>query len=560
MTIKNAYRKNKKRFLISFFFIGIFVLASNFECKETFGAPMGHLLAYSKKNSLKVMVDSNGKDWCSKTPTLRIFAKDKVFFNSSTYANLMKKLGKILDKKCPKVLAATIYGYENQNKSLVYQATAESLSGWKPHIKRHKSASKKLEKTQEKETVTYNNFSVNGWEPIKLGEKISVIGKDVFEHILKTEDGKCAIRYGRNRTKKEMNGWHITVRGNPCYNKFLSGKASIQVLTKEGKIDGEGTGYFTDGYFTLEQRWNVPLMTRYAFGKEHQLINFFIDSDYKNKIHYVGYLRSDYKRKYGKYTKWHGCNPFMISAVTENENLFLNDDLIQSTVKKAEKYANLFCPNSQNIHFFATTKPFGVEGVDKPISNKNYNWQKNPNLLFEIQIKKNKTGKWAYSLDKAKNAVKTKNILKIAENRKRWKTIKDAYDYLEKLSFIQRLSYLHDGNKIDNLTNIITTSKITKKPIKTTLLINIKKEKSKNFKIAFPNDIFVEKNGFNLENGWQIITGKIISNDNKTTLIPEKITKCKKNKCKDGNDILSIVRNKFSDENWSPTTPPKGFE
>jgi hypothetical protein len=61
---------------------------------------------------------------------------------------------------------------------------------------------------------------------------------------------KCAIKYLSKDDYEKVKKYYITVKGNPCKERFLSGKGGVRIFDGKGEIKGEGNGYFAKGYFT----------------------------------------------------------------------------------------------------------------------------------------------------------------------------------------------------------------------------------------------------------------------------------------------------------------------
>lgn len=514
-------------------------------------------LAYSKKQGIEVFASSLSGNWCRKVLHLKVIAQDKALFNKEEFNVLMKKLGTVITDECPVAIATNIDGYDEE-KQLVYKATASQSSNWAVQKKAYPSQKTKNKNSHSKQTV-YHSFSVGDWQPPKLGSPVKIIGKNVHEHIVSTKDKSCSIRYNRNKSKKEMKGWHLSVSNNECPDKYLHGEASVQVFDDKGNIDGEGTGYFTDGYFTLDYRWNVLFMQRYAFNDEQQRINFLIDSDPNLKIHYVGYLKSDYSKKFKKYTKWHGCDPFIVSAVTENEKLFLDNETIEKLIHKAGKYTEIFCPKASEMSFFGTKSPLKVSKTSTD----------DPNLLYGTTLKKDaKSGEWIFYPDEAINNVKSRENLRLENKRWKWGDAASDYKLLEKAGVPERLAYLHGIESLDNATAMTAASLIIDKPVDVSVFLKVSSVYNKAIIADWPIKITLTGASKKIKKkGWYIVSGSLSVDSSKRNfnkplsaiLDVKQATACEKEQCKEINDAVFLVRKRHSFPDWSPVLPLNGM-
>ena len=513
-------------------------------------------LAYSKKQGVEVFANSLSGDWCREALHLKVIAQDKTLFNKEDFNILMKKLGTVIAAECPVAIVADIDGY-NAEKQLIYKATASEANKWA--VQKKAFPSQKAKKKNSKQLV-YNSFSVGNWQPPKLGSPVKIIGKNVHEHIILTKDKSCSIRYNRNKSKKEMKDWYLSVSDNECPDKYLNGKAAVQVFDDKGNVDGEGTGYFTDGYFTLDYRWNVLFMQRYAFNDEHQRINFLIDSDPSLKVHYVGYLRSDYSEKFKKYTKWHGCDPFVVSAVTENEKIFLNDETIEKLIHKAGKYTEIFCPKASEISFFGTKSPLKASNIDSLQTSAD-----DTTFLYGTTLKKDtKSDEWIFYPNEAVNNVKLRENLRLENNRWKWGITASDYKMLEKADIPERLAYLHGVESLDNATAMTAASLIDEKPVDVSIFLKVSSVYNKAIIADWPIKITLTKaENKIIKKGWYIVSGSLSADSSKKNLNKSlsaildvrQVTACEKEQCKEINNAVFLVRKRHSSPDWLPALP-----
>ncbi len=513
-------------------------------------------LAYSKSTGLEVFADSVAGSWCDKAIILRFYNEnEEIYSQSGKLDNAVAKIGKIISSECPIARAVSIYGY-GKNKDLLTQANASLIDDLWLINKRQNPSVATTEDNHSNEPVAYKDFSVNGWKPPKLGDAFK-IDTNSNEFLINTEDGKCSIRYGRILPEKTSpKNWHIIVKGNPCHNTILNGKASIRVFDDKGEIDGEGTGYFTEGYFTFDKGWDVQLIRRYAINKNEQKISYIIESDADKEIHYVGYLSSDLVDKIGKYTKWYGCSPLIINAVTTNTALFNNENKIKEIVEKAGSLASELCPDNKSFSLIASNAPHNIVGADKKIHS-DYDWSNDKKVYYSVNI--NKDGdKWTYSPDMARNRITMDKIIKEAERLQKLQDMNNDYKKLNQASFDKKLAFFHGSLSIDDLIKTITATQLTDSSKYINSLVRINKIDIDGVYSDYPINMAIKFDTKKIappQIGWSIISGKLSPSDNgllKAKVTLDKFTGCLKEKCSEANDAIFLVRRKYNEPNWLP--------
>ena len=68
-------------------------------------------------------------------------------------------------------------------------------------------------------------------------------------------------------------------------------------------------------------------------------------------------MKAPYNPKTKRYAPWQGCSPFTVAAVTENDMLFSEPAVIENILRAAQSYADIFCPSTAAMKFFAVTVP-----------------------------------------------------------------------------------------------------------------------------------------------------------------------------------------------------------
>ncbi|OPZ78385.1 MAG: hypothetical protein BWY78_00618 [Alphaproteobacteria bacterium ADurb.Bin438] len=521
-------------------------------------------IAFSKKYRLEIFVEGEKSSWCDAIVHLKVVVNDDDFINSNDFKdNISKALKKVVEEKeCPR---ADIAGVKVFNRKLdeIDNFVAIKEDGWQIH-----KAKENRTNISEDYEIT-DDFKVSGWSP-KNNDEVVVTSNNVFEHEIKTKDKKCAIRYSLNKPSSKMNKWYMVVEGNKCKDYYLNGKARINIYNERGRIVSKGAGYFSKGYFTDDKIFDVKFLERYAYGIENQRLSYLVDSDAINKIHYISYLKSEYRKKYDKYTKWHGCDPFVISAVTDNYLMFLEDKDINDIIDAAKDYASAYCPDALVMKVFGTKKPSEVYGVDIPLINldDDDSWKFDPDFYFGATINRNPlTGAWVYDDKKSKNRIRYDEIIRQADNIVVKDDLSTEYYNLLKGSYAKKLAYMFDVENLDNLNAFILASQLNDNAsVYVNVMVNVASSDGISSKSYYPVPMVNKIVGDMLKTeGWYVAGGYIsaLSEEEKefhgfkkdefaAKFIPEKSMKCKNSFCSEVKNVLNLVQWKHKKFDFIP--------
>ena len=386
-------------------------------------------IAYSANAGVEIFAETASGSWCEEVPGLKLFAAEESAFDTPALTKLMEKTGAVLQKECPRAKQVILDGYSNN--TLVYQGSAAKENGWKPEkgllnvkvvqLQQAAVSSKKAEKSP---------FSVREWAPVTRKHLAKIDEKTALEHTIYSKDKRCAILYTSDKPASVLKKWYIEVRDNSCSEKLVYGKAEVLLFNEKKRIESVVRGYFTEGRFTGAKNWNALLLNRYGYNKNLQNISYLIDTDFDLKIYYLGYLESRRNPKTGRYSAWKGCDPFVISAVTENEDLFLQNAVTDNILRTAQSFADVFCPSTKNMKFFATTVPRGIPGMDEPESKKESDGS-DLRLIYAVSLKK-KSGKWQPVSDKTQNLARLRELSRRNEEAREHQLMMADYNDLAK--------------------------------------------------------------------------------------------------------------------------------
>lgn len=173
------------------------------------------------------------------------------------------------------------------------------------------------------------------------------------EQMLKTKDQSCSFYY---LTTKNTQGWYFKTSSEACQNGFLNGYADVTVYNAFSKPIEQIYGYFSNGYWTGEERLGKKdILSRVSDEYGVQKAFFLVDEDKTSDIRYIGQMNAR-KTKEGSYTPFSFCKPFKVLAVTPNEALFQNPHTVQSLLDTIQKQVREVCPDEEQIMFFASSE------------------------------------------------------------------------------------------------------------------------------------------------------------------------------------------------------------
>lgn len=517
-------------------------------------------IAYSANAGVEIFAETASGSWCEEVPGLKLFAAEESAFDTPALTKLMEKTGAVLQKECPRAKQVILDGYSNN--TLVYQGSAAKENGWKPEkgllnvkvvqLQQAAVSSKKAEKSP---------FSVREWAPVTRKHLAKIDEKTALEHTIYSKDKRCAILYTSDKPASVLKKWYIEVRDNSCSEKLVYGKAEVLLFNEKKRIESVVRGYFTEGRFTGAKNWNALLLNRYGYNKNLQNISYLIDTDFDLKIYYLGYLESRRNPKTGRYSAWKGCDPFVISAVTENEDLFLQNAVTDNILRTAQSFADVFCPSTKNMKFFATTVPRGIPGMDEPESKKESDGS-DLRLIYAVSLKK-KSGKWQPVSDKTQNLARLRELSRRNEEAREHQLMMADYNDLAKSDFLGRLAYMHGFETIDNAPASLLASRVLEKPVHVNLLVNVRSTGKQKSWADWPIDLQItDIDSLIKRTGWHIISGELSpvdaeERDKRGDVFAGRLelsaaTACEEDGCAEASDLVTLVRRRHDKPDWTP--------
>lgn len=530
-------------------------------------------IAFSAKTGVEVFAETSGGQWCRNILGLKIFAREASTFNEKPLTSLMSKVATVIKGECPSAVSALIDGYGSN--TLVFQGSATAFDNWKPEKGTLKVKIQQLQAAATKTSVEPDDLSLKNKPSGKQKIVARTDPKTALEQRISSKDKACSILYTTDKPPEKLKKWFISVGGNSCAENLIYGRAEVSVFNENGHLETTLDGYFTEGRFTGKKNMNVVLLNRYGANKNEQLLSYLIDSDMELKIHYVSYLKSQRNPKTGFYSPWAGCSPFTIAAVTENEELFLENSITDNILRTAQSFADIFCPGTTQINFFATTVPQGIPGMDisLPAAGKNKTdgeKQEDSRLIYAATLQRNIGKKWRIVSDKTQNLARLRENARRTEDLREHQLMMADYNELTKTDYLGRLAYMIGTDRIDNLKSMLTASAIIQKPVRVNLLVNISSLGLDQARADWPDDLLItQTSGLLSRPGWHIVSGNLrLLNDREVKKNKENqavgllelsaAAACEQEVCGEVSDLISLIRHRHEKPNWLPYHAPAG--
>lgn len=168
-------------------------------------------------------------------------------------------------------------------------------------------------------------------------------------NIVLTSEQGCQIHY---ITKKNVDGWFIEGKIPDCPQKWVNGYADITIFDAFRKPVEQIFGYFKDGFWVGSQPIPFSAKTMSKISENEYSLEVEVGRNEKYDIQYLGQLRTQ-KMADGSFGSFNACPISRILAVTENKNLFEDENIQSELLNEAIYYAKILCPNVHQIHFYS---------------------------------------------------------------------------------------------------------------------------------------------------------------------------------------------------------------
>lgn len=91
-----------------------------------------HRLAFSKRLGVEILAEMQNGHWCREALDLEVRARDRQLFVGESFNGLMRQVGGLIEKDCPKAKTALLKGMSADGSTAVYQGSASKARHWAP--------------------------------------------------------------------------------------------------------------------------------------------------------------------------------------------------------------------------------------------------------------------------------------------------------------------------------------------------------------------------------------------------------------------------------------------
>ncbi len=299
------------------------------------------------------------------------------------------------------------------------------------------------------------------------------------------------------------------------------------------------------------QKWKVKPIAYYPAGENRRVIAFLLDKDNELGLNFISYMKSEASGK------WDGCSPFIINAMSKGKAVFLDDEVVLNLMSSVQNYADALCPNADKILFFASPKPFGMSGVDMPLTSKT-----DENITFAAKLDRNEDGSWGFSPDNVINRVQNYQ----EDKEKLYDNLNYVYQNLQHYTFSQKAAFLFDAEDLDNPLLMLTAADIANEPAPTVFIFHIRQFENNKGWIDEPFPIMLkDESGSIAKEGWYIGSGLLYPLNTKEKMkagikknAPAGLLEindafaCQNKNCEEINDTIALIQKKYKIYDWKP--------
>ncbi len=201
-------------------------------------------LAYSKSVGVTIYVISETSDWCQDALQLKMVADTDDVFQGKAVTGLVKKLGALFKRECPKASSLTLEGVSKSGEWL-YSGDAEKAQAWalssvddgsdlesNNQVSQLASSSMPAEDSSRDQSVG----STSSAAFLKSDHKVSTFPNDKEQSLIKGLTLNCQIKlFGLESSRfVEQDLFFKTGKGFRCDRGFLKGKGSLSIVEEDG--------------------------------------------------------------------------------------------------------------------------------------------------------------------------------------------------------------------------------------------------------------------------------------------------------------------------------------
>lgn len=601
-----------------------------------------HQLAFSKSMGVTVFAEGDSQ-WCDKQLQLTIDADNADFFQSPDLAKLIDVLGtKVLATECELADAATLDG--RHQGATVWQGSTSKRDGWavqplaaeKPPAAVTAAEQAPLQPVVEgapaevaaavpaqqpavaappapaaappageeivssTAVVTAANFAVNGWTP---------------KPVLRDEEGKL----DSVASKDQSCAMHYSVRSNdkglvylesdlPCVDGWIDGDGKAVIKRIDGRQIAKLNGHFSRGFFTGKDDFDPQSIVGVNAEQPNNMLAL-LKADSGLKAYYLGNVAVVGANR------WGFCHYAQVRLVTEDQDLFLNEEMIDLVVENAAALVSQHCPGQKNFRFSAGSSPWDFDKQDHSVNyyvtqvyqdRRSKTWSFNKTRAWngviaariakaqqerleqqrrereaqlaqqraerEAQIARQAAERQAQleeyqrqqEQQRAERAARAKAYREQQAKLSKWRQAKSDYDRLTNLSGVGRLAYLANISGPRFPLDLYAEQVISGKPVSGAVLVRVSDDESDYSEVDWPVSMRLEDKDDAIDDeGVYFVIGQVTGGEQRDDSLPkvtmevEKAWLCKERLCNDHGDVLSIVKTRHDYADFDPHQQPE---
>lgn len=602
-----------------------------------------HQLAFSKSMGVTVFAEG-GTQWCNRQLQLTIDADDSDFFQSPDLAKLINVLGtKVLPSECELADAAKLSG--RHQGATVWQGSTSKSDSWavralaverpvtdltaeqapkqavmddaaagvsadtmvpalQPAVAEPQAPATSQavdgEVAAGEAAATVADFSIHGWTP-----KPVLRQEESKLNSVATKDQSCAVHYSVRPNDKGL----VYVESElPCVDGWIHGNGKAVIKRLDGKQIAKLNGNFSRGFFMGKDQLDPDSVVGVNPDKPNNMLAL-LEADSDLKAYYLGNVAIVGANR------WGFCHFAQVRLVTEDQDLFLNEQMIDLVVEKAAALVSQLCPSQRRFRFSAGSSPWDF---DKQDHNVNY---------YVTQVHQDRRSKtWSFNKTRAWNGVIAARIAKAEQERletqrkereaqlaqqraereeqiarqaaerkakqeayqaqlqqqraeraarakayqeqqallNRWRQAKSDYERLANLGGVGRLAYLANVSGPEFPLDLYAEHVIRGEPASGAVLVRVSDDESDYSEVDWPVLMRLEdKNNAIDDEGVYFVIGKVTGGERqddslpKVTMEVERAWLCKERLCNDHGDVLSMVKTRHDYPDFDPNQQPE---
>jgi hypothetical protein len=302
--------------------------------------------------------------------------------------------------------------------------------------------------------------------------------------------------------------------------------------------------------------------------------------------------------------RWGFCHFAQVRLVTEDQDLFLNEQMIDLVVEKAAALVSQLCPSQRRFRFSAGSSPWDFDKQDHSVNyyvtqvhqdrrsktwsfNKTRAWngviaariakaeqerletqRKEREEQIARQAAERKAKQEAYQAQlqqqRAERAARAKAYQEQQALLNRWRQAKSDYERLANLGGVGRLAYLANVSGPEFPLDLYAEHVIRGEPASGAVLVRVSDDESDYSEVDWPVLMRLEdKHNAIDDEGVYFVIGKVTGGERqddslpKVTMEVERAWLCKERLCNDHGDVLSMVKTRHDYPDFDPNQQPE---